>query len=80
MQASVGAAGRRALERGAEGEKQREWVTHENRSVIEECGLRYKDNGHRDWHGALTRNDRMSKRYEYIWGGVQGFALAAPTL
>ena len=26
------------------------------------CGLRYKDNGHRDWHGALTRNDLMHRQ------------------
>ena len=27
------------------------------------CGLRYRDNGHRDWHGAQTRNDLMHRQY-----------------
>ena len=26
------------------------------------CGLRYKDNGHRDWLGTLTRNDLMHRQ------------------
>ena len=37
--------------------RHRRWFTGSR--FTQECGLRYKDNGHRDWHGALTRNDLM---------------------